>query len=55
MPEKIALNQLKSFLWETADILRGNMNDKKCILGILFMKRLSDAFGEAKEQIVASY
>ena len=26
MVDKITLNQLESFLWETADILRGNMD-----------------------------
>ncbi|WP_245828673.1 type I restriction-modification system subunit M N-terminal domain-containing protein, partial [Solemya elarraichensis gill symbiont] len=26
MTDKITLQQLESFLWETADILRGNMD-----------------------------
>jgi len=51
---KIDLNTLKSYLWESANILRGNIDAadyKNYIFGLLFLKRLSDVFDEERDRL----
>jgi type I restriction-modification system DNA methylase subunit len=46
---QIDLDVLKSYLWESANILRGSIDAadyKNYIFGLLFLKRLADVFDE---------
>jgi type I restriction enzyme M protein len=47
--EKITLEELRSWLWGSADIMRGTVDSsdfKNYIFGLIFIKRLSDVFDE---------
>ena len=55
MPEELTLQKLKSYLWESANILRGSIDAadfKNYILGMLFFKRLSDVYDEEYERLL---
>jgi len=51
---KITKQELQSYLWESANILRGKIDSgdfKHYILGLLFYKRLSDVYDEEYEKL----
>lgn len=55
---KMNLTQLKRFLWQSADILRGKIDSsdyKKYIFGLLFYKRISDVWDEEYEKVLAEF
>ena len=49
MADKLSLETLESWLWESANILRGSIDSsdfKNYIFGLLFLKRYNDVFDE---------
>jgi len=57
MAEKLDLSTLESWLWDSANILRGSIDSsdfKNYIFGLLFLKRVNDVFEEEVEALVAT-
>jgi len=57
VPDQLTLSQLKSHLWESANILRGSIDSsdfKNYILGMLFFKRLNDVYNDEYADLVQS-
>lgn len=56
--KKLTLAQLETFLWKSADILRGKIDSsdyKKYIFGLLFYKRMSDVWDEEYASVMKEY
>lgn len=56
--DKMDLTQLKTFLWKSADILRGKIDSsdyKKYIFGLLFYKRMNDVWQEEYDKAMEDY
>ena len=54
----LTLSQLETFLWKSADILRGKIDSsdyKKYIFGLLFYKRMSDVWDEEYTSVMKEY
>jgi type I restriction enzyme M protein len=55
MADKLSLDTLESWLWESANILRGSIDSsdfKNYIFGLLFLKRYNDVFEERVRQLM---
>ena len=55
-PAPSTAKELKDLLWKSADKLRGSLDAsqyKDVVLGLVFLKYVSDAFEERQEQIRA--
>ena len=56
MADKLSLEKLESWLWESANILRGSIDSsdfKNYIFGLLFLKRYNDVFEERVAKLIS--
>jgi len=54
-PEKLTLEQLEKWLWDSANIMRGSIDSsdfKNYIFGLLFLKRINDVFLEKITEVM---
>lgn len=55
LKNKLDLQSLETWLWDSADILRGSVDSsdfKNYIFGLMFLKRVSDVFDEEIEKFI---
>lgn len=58
MSKRITLEELQSYLWNSAVLLRSNIDAgsyKQYIFPLLFFKRICDVYDEETEKAVAEY
>ncbi|WP_233203157.1 type I restriction-modification system subunit M N-terminal domain-containing protein [Chitinimonas sp. BJB300] len=58
MSNQLTLEALESWLWESANILRGSIDSsdfKNYIFGLLFLKRFNDVFEERVVQLMKDH
>ena len=58
MAERMTIDELKSYLWQSAVLLRTNIDAgayKQYIFPLMFFKRICDVYDEETEKAVAEY
>ena len=58
MSERITLEELQSYLWESAVLLRTHIDAgayKQYIFPLLFFKRICDVYDEETSRVIAEY
>ena len=58
MSERMTIDELKSYLWQSAVLLRTNIDAgayKQYIFPLMFFKRICDVYDEETEKAIAEY